>query len=92
MEVLDRRLLLLLGVCAPMMLRQISTLTQPSIMAQVFVVVAAGSVIAFIIRDLGEPAIAGWVIQVLCFLLRHITKLKISPRDLCLCKVYCHLS
>lgn len=32
-------------------------------MAQVFVVVAAGSVIAFIIRDLGEPAIAGWVIQ-----------------------------
>lgn len=33
-------------------------------MAQVFVVVAAGSVIAFIIRDLGEPSIAGWVIQV----------------------------
>jgi MFS family permease len=36
-----------------------------SIMAQVFVVVAAGSVIAFIIRDLGEPGIAGWIIQVL---------------------------
>jgi hypothetical protein len=36
-----------------------------AIMAQVFVVVAAGSVIAFIIRDLGEPAIAGWIIQVL---------------------------
>ncbi|KAF2182867.1 MFS general substrate transporter [Zopfia rhizophila CBS 207.26] len=34
-----------------------------AIMAQVFVVVAAGSVIAFIIRDLGEPAIAGWIIQ-----------------------------
>lgn len=33
-------------------------------MAQVFVVSAAGSVIAFIIQDLGEPAIAGWVIQV----------------------------
>jgi hypothetical protein len=33
-------------------------------MAQVFVVVAAGSVIAFIIRDLGEPGIAGWIIQV----------------------------
>ncbi|KAJ4370022.1 hypothetical protein N0V83_005786 [Neocucurbitaria cava] len=32
-------------------------------MSQVFVVVAAGSVLAFIIRDLGEPAIAGWVIQ-----------------------------
>ena len=34
-----------------------------SVMAQVFVVVAAGSVIAFIIRDLGEPALAGWIIQ-----------------------------
>jgi hypothetical protein len=30
-----------------------------AIFSQVFVVVAAGSVIAFIIRDLGEPAIAG---------------------------------
>ena len=35
------------------------------IMAQVFVVVAAGSVIAFIIRDLGDASIAGWIIQVL---------------------------
>jgi hypothetical protein len=35
-----------------------------SIMSQVFVVVAAGSVIAFIIRDLGEPGLAGWIIQV----------------------------
>ena len=35
-----------------------------AIMAQVFVVVAAGSVIAFIIRDLGEPSLAGWIIQV----------------------------
>jgi MFS family permease len=34
-----------------------------AIMAQVFVVVAAGSVIAFIIRDLGEPNLAGWIIQ-----------------------------
>ena len=33
-------------------------------MAQVFVVVAAGSVIGFIIRDLGDEAIAGWIIQV----------------------------
>lgn len=33
-------------------------------MAQVFVVVAAGSVIAFIVRDLGEASISGWVIQV----------------------------
>ena len=37
-------------------------------MAQVFVVVAAGSVIAFIIRDLGDPALAGWIIQVSTFL------------------------
>ncbi|KAF2964600.1 hypothetical protein GQX73_g8982 [Xylaria multiplex] len=34
-----------------------------AIMAQVFVVVAAGSVIAFIIRDLGDAPIAGWIIQ-----------------------------
>ncbi|EMC94738.1 hypothetical protein BAUCODRAFT_25864 [Baudoinia panamericana UAMH 10762] len=34
-----------------------------AVMAQVFVVVAAGSVIAFIIRDLGDPSIAGWIIQ-----------------------------
>jgi hypothetical protein len=30
----------------------------------VFVVVAAGSVIAFIIRDIGHPGLAGWIIQV----------------------------
>lgn len=36
-----------------------------AIMAQVYVVVAAGSVIAFIIRDLGDPSIAGWIIQVI---------------------------
>ncbi|KAH7413987.1 major facilitator superfamily domain-containing protein [Phaeosphaeria sp. MPI-PUGE-AT-0046c] len=34
-----------------------------AIMAQVYVVVAAGSVIAFIVRDLGQPAISGWIIQ-----------------------------
>ena len=34
-----------------------------AIMAQVFVVVAAGSVIAFIIRDVGDAPIAGWIIQ-----------------------------
>jgi MFS family permease len=32
-------------------------------MAQVFVVVAAGSVIAFIVRDLGAASISGWIIQ-----------------------------
>jgi MFS family permease len=32
-------------------------------MSQVFVVVAAGSVLSFIIRELGEPANASWVIQ-----------------------------
>ncbi|RYC58959.1 hypothetical protein CHU98_g7256 [Xylaria longipes] len=34
-----------------------------AIAAQVFVVVAAGSVIAFIIRDLGDAPLAGWIIQ-----------------------------
>ncbi|PSN68178.1 MFS general substrate transporter [Corynespora cassiicola Philippines] len=34
-----------------------------AILAQVFVVVAAGSVMSFIIRDMGEPAIASWIIQ-----------------------------
>ncbi|CAJ2510516.1 Uu.00g133250.m01.CDS01 [Anthostomella pinea] len=34
-----------------------------AIMAQVYVVVAAGSVVAFIIRDLGDASIAGWIIQ-----------------------------
>jgi hypothetical protein len=33
-------------------------------MAQVFVVVAAGSVIGFIVRDIGDAPIAGWIIQV----------------------------
>lgn len=35
-----------------------------AIMSQVFVVTAAGSVVAFIVRDLGESALSGWVIQV----------------------------
>lgn len=41
-------------------------LTNPlhSVMSQVFVVVAAGSVLSFIIRELGQPAIASWIIQV----------------------------
>jgi hypothetical protein len=30
----------------------------------VFVVTAAGSVIAFIVRDLGDAPISGWIIQV----------------------------
>ncbi|KAI1121624.1 major facilitator superfamily domain-containing protein [Nemania abortiva] len=34
-----------------------------AVAAQVFVVVAAGSVIAFIIRDLGDASLAGWIIQ-----------------------------
>ncbi|KAL6705253.1 hypothetical protein ACN47E_007213 [Coniothyrium glycines] len=34
-----------------------------AIFSQVFVVVAAGSVLSFIIRELGEPAIASWIIQ-----------------------------
>ncbi|KAJ7308566.1 major facilitator superfamily domain-containing protein [Mycena albidolilacea] len=39
-------------------------ITSVAIFSQTFVIVAAaGSVIAFIIRDLGEPAISGWIIQ-----------------------------
>lgn len=34
-----------------------------AIVAQVYVVVAAGSVIAFVIRDLGDAPIAGWIIR-----------------------------
>lgn len=34
-----------------------------AIMAQVVVVTGAGSVIAFIIEDLGDAPIAGWIIQ-----------------------------
>ncbi|KAF2024007.1 MFS general substrate transporter [Setomelanomma holmii] len=34
-----------------------------AVMSQVYVVVAAGSVLSFIIRELGEPEIAGWIIQ-----------------------------
>lgn len=47
------------------------------VFAQVYVVVAAGSVIGFIIRDLGDPAIAGWIIQV-----SHIytSSLPLNPR------------
>ncbi|KAL8400954.1 hypothetical protein RB594_001107 [Gaeumannomyces avenae] len=34
-----------------------------AIAGQVFVVVAAGTVIAFIVRDLGDASMAGWIIQ-----------------------------
>ncbi|TVY84072.1 hypothetical protein LSUE1_G000816 [Lachnellula suecica] len=43
--------------------RNTGTNDKASIMTQVYVVVAAGSVIGFIIRDLGEASIAGWIIQ-----------------------------
>ena len=31
--------------------------------AQVFVIAGAGQVITFIIRDVGDPALAGWIVQ-----------------------------
>ncbi|KAH9214292.1 major facilitator superfamily domain-containing protein [Leptodontidium sp. 2 PMI_412] len=34
-----------------------------AIMGQVFVVVGPGNVISFIIRELGDPALVGWIIQ-----------------------------
>lgn len=33
-------------------------------MAQIFTVTASGASIGFIIREVGNPTIAGWVIQV----------------------------
>lgn len=39
-------------------------------MAQVFVIVGSGQIIAFISRDLGDADLAGWIIrepQVFCF-------------------------
>lgn len=40
-------------------------------MTQVFVVTAAGSVIAFIARDIGDSSTSGWIIQVRLFGLFH---------------------
>ncbi|KAK8023366.1 hypothetical protein PG991_006605 [Apiospora marii] len=37
--------------------------TGVALFAQTFVVIAAGSVIAFIVRDLGDAPISGWIIQ-----------------------------
>ncbi|KAK3330722.1 major facilitator superfamily domain-containing protein [Apodospora peruviana] len=34
-----------------------------AILAQIYVVVAASSVVAFIVRDVGDPSLAGWIIQ-----------------------------
>lgn len=48
------------------------------VMAQVFVVVAAGSVITFIIRDLGDASLSGWII-VRVFLIMSDTCLQITP-------------
>lgn len=39
-----------------------------ALLAQVFVVTAAGSVISFIVRDLGDAAVSGWVIRKYAFL------------------------
>jgi uncharacterized membrane protein len=64
MEVVDGSLLLLFCVRYVLMRCLTSTNLQGSVMSQVFVVVAAGSVLSFIIRELGQPAIASWIIQV----------------------------
>jgi len=61
-----------------------------AIMVQVFVVVAAGSVIAFIIRDLGDASIAGWIIrkQFLEAFYQH-QYADSTQRVLCSCKACC---
>jgi len=61
-------------------------------MAQVFVVVGAANVIAFIIRDLGQPAIVGWVIQVLPILFTHFCSNIDCTRVLFSFKQHYHLS
>lgn len=61
-----------------------------AIMAQVFVVVAAGSVIAFIIRDLGDGDRAGWIIGEPHRTLVVKPALIVQQRDLCSCKALCH--
>jgi hypothetical protein len=61
---MDGGVLLLLRVCPLSALYLAATETESSVMSQVFVVVAAGSVLSFIIRELGQPSIASWVIQV----------------------------
>lgn len=61
---MDGRLLLLFCVRSIELGFVDATNLLPSVMSQVFVVVAAGSVLSFIIRELGQPAIASWIIQV----------------------------
>ena len=73
MEVLDGSLRHLLCVCFQLfsLCSLFSKITDNSNYyrngAQVFVVTAAGSVIAFIVRDLGNASTAGWIIQVVPF-------------------------
>jgi hypothetical protein len=61
---MDGRLLLLFRVRSLKLGFMDLTNILRSVMSQVFVVVAAGSVLSFIIRELGQPAIASWIIQV----------------------------
>ena len=61
---MDGRLLLLFRVRSLKLGSMDLTNILRSVMSQVFVVVAAGSVLSFIIRELGQPAIASWIIQV----------------------------
>jgi hypothetical protein len=61
---MDGRLLLLFRVRSTKLGFVDATNLLRSVMSQVFVVVAAGSVLSFIIRELGQPAIASWIIQV----------------------------
>lgn len=61
---MDGRLLLLFRVRSIKLRFVDATNLLRSVMSQVFVVVAAGSVLSFIIRELGQPAIASWIIQV----------------------------
>ncbi len=55
----------------------------------VFVVVAAGSVIAFIIRDIGQPGLAGWIIQASVLYISFELKLSYFQGPLLMQSVLC---
>jgi len=59
-------------------------------MAQVFVVVGPGNVISFIIREIGDPALVGWIIQV-GLRIQVFMILADIDRDLFSCRPFCPL-
>jgi hypothetical protein len=82
---MDGRILLLFRVRSIKLGLVDATNLLRSVMSQVFVVVAAGSVLSFIIRELGQPAIASWIIQVRWLWLECVVWILTLIRVLCSC-------